>query len=273
MTTELQDQSQAYIQAFAQVVAERVAEKIIQSQKEAVVIFTASDIDIAQSLEALRVLREEGFSYHVLLTYSAEAILDRQAIQSALQPKNLWIDKPGQERLAYSYDTIIVPTLTVNTLAHLANCLTPSPAMATILSGVMRGKNVIATINGCCPDNETRANRGYILPEPLKEKLRTDMKTLASFGVKLCTADRLAERTRKAILPQFGVAQPSTLPSTRTALPSGLSPQEYTGGKVLSAGYLATCPPHTVLALPQGTLVTQMAQDEARRRNITLGNF
>ena len=162
----LAGQEQSVQGIIAQVIAERVAQKLLERQKHALVVYTGSDMGMEEGLENLRMLRrEDGFTYRVLLTKSAAGILDAAAIRSALEPAEFWVEKPGAppEALTARYDTILVPTLTVNTAAHVAACMADTPAAAIILDGLMRGKNVVVAVDGCCPDNPQRVQRGFQL--------------------------------------------------------------------------------------------------------------
>ena len=46
-----------------------------------------------------------------------------------------------------------------------------TPASAVILDGLMRGKNVVVNIDGCCPDHAERLKRGFHMAEPLKQAI------------------------------------------------------------------------------------------------------
>lgn len=208
-------EQERYIRSIvAQIFAERVVQKLIERQKQALVVYTGSNMGIETGLDCLRMLRrEEGFSYRVLLTRSAAELLDVSAIRSALEPEELWIETPGDspEALTVRYDTILVPAMTVNTAAHVAACMADTPAAAVILDGLMRGKNVIVAVDGCCPDNPERVRRGFHMTEALKNKLRENKNALRDFGAFLTTSDGLGETAKKAVLSfasAFGKQEP-----------------------------------------------------------------
>lgn len=233
----LAGQEQSVQGIIAQVIAERVAQKLLERQKHALVVYTGSDMGLEEGLENLRMLRrEDGFTYWVLLTKSAAGILDATAIRSALEPAEFWVEKPGAppEALTARYDTILVPTLTVNTAAHVAACMADTPAAAIILDGLMRGKNVVAAVDGCCPDNPERIRRGFHMAEGLKKKLREQKDTLRDYGAYLTTAGHLRETAKKAIAgfaPASAPAQPGLAETagSRQALGSTGQDMQYGG--------------------------------------------
>lgn len=204
---------QQYLQGIiAQVLAERVVQKLLGRQKQALVVYTGSNMGIEAGLENLRMLRQEdGFTYRVLLTKSAAGILDAAAIRSALEPEEFWVGQPGDspEAMTARYDTILVPALTVNTAAHVAACMADTPAAAIILDGLMRGKNVVVAVDGCCPDNPERLRRGFHMAEGLKKKLREQKDALRDYGAYLTTAGHLREAANQAIMSFAPAADPA----------------------------------------------------------------
>ena len=145
-------------EAFVEILAQRVVEKLLARQKQALVVYTGSNIGEAAALEAMGRLRGEGFTFRVLLSRGASGLLDVERLRSVLEPEKLWVETP--EALTARYDTILVPAMTVHTAAHVAACMADTPASAVILDGLMRGKNVVVNIDGCCPAPEARLPYG-----------------------------------------------------------------------------------------------------------------
>lgn len=281
------EQEQYVHSIVTQILAERVVQKLLERQKQALVVYTGSNMGIEPGLECLRMLRrEEGFTYRVLLTRSAAKLLDVSAIRSALEPEELWIETPGDspEALTARYDTILVPAMTVNTAAHVAACMADTPAAAIILDGLMRGKNVVVAVDGCCPDNPERIRRGFHMAEALKNKLQENKNALRDFGAFLTTSDGLGETTRKAVLsfasapgkPESNMQaasrpelliQPAGRPQSK---PDAGVYQVKLEGRVFSGKHIKSYPDHAVILVPKGTIVTQLVSDEARRRDIRI---
>ena len=117
-------------EAFVEILAQRVVEKLLARQKQALVVYTGSNIGEAAALEAMGRLRGEGFTFRVLLSRGASGLLDVERLRSVLEPEKLWVETP--EALTARYDTILVPAMTVHTAAHVAACMadTPAPAAA-----------------------------------------------------------------------------------------------------------------------------------------------
>ena len=273
------EQEQHIHSIVAQVLAERVAQKLLERQKKALVVYTGSNMGIDAGLECLRKLRmEDGFTYRVLLTRSAAELLDTSAICSALDPEEFWVEKPADspEALTARYDTILVHALTVNTAAHVAACMADTPAAAIILDGLMRGKNVVAAVDGCCPDNPERIRRGFRMTEALKGKLRENKDTLKSFGAFLTTSDQLRETAKKAIMSFASVSsfgRPEPKRQTENKPEKGMAAGTFRAeleGRVFSGKHIKAYPDHATIIVPKRTIITQLVSDEARRRDIRI---
>ncbi len=247
--------------SLAEEIARRVAEKLLARQKKALVVYTGSLLSFDAALDSLVRLRQEGFTYHVLLTTNAARILDTGRIEAALAPETLAIgesDRPP-ELYAAPFDTILVPALTAHTAARLAACMADTAAARVILNSMMRGKNVVVSVDGCCPDNEERAQKGYRMTEALKARLRENLETIRSYGATLARAKSFDRATLRAIAPSW--AQSPSRPA---------KPSYRHEGKVLSRTDVAALAPQSVLAVAPGCVITQLARDLAAERGIAI---
>ncbi len=246
-----------------------VVDKYKKLQKKALVIYTGSDIGFEEGLISLKKLADEGYEFDLLLSRGATKILEIAKIKEATKAKNVWMEcyEGTVEEKISQYHTIIVPSMTVHTLAHIVACMSNSTASETIFLALQKGKNVVVAIDGCCPDNVHRSARGFNTPEPLKAKLRENMETLKSYGATLTINKNLAHKVMKVTgveittnksQPQLTEKRDST--ATRT----------FISDKVVSAGHMRTIPNNGEAVISKGSLITQLARDEANRRNISL---
>lgn len=186
----------AVTEALVNEIVARVLLRLAEAQKRALVVFTGSLIGFEQSMAALKRLGEEGFRFTVYLSESGEALLDLERLRRALKPEAVFTGKERiPEQLAAEFATILVPAITVNTAAKLACCVSDTAATRIISNSMMRGKNVIIAVDGCCPDNPERALKGYHMTPSMKAQLRENMEKLKSFGASLTTIERLYEKT------------------------------------------------------------------------------
>lgn len=249
-------------------IAERVAEKIAMYNKKALVVFTGSLINFEDAMESLEKLRKDGFSFEVFLSESARLLLDLTKIKQILQPTEIYQDSHGlPEQLAKNFETVIVPTMTINTAAKIACCMADTPASRLISNAMMRGKNVIIGIDGCCPDNKERVAKGYKMTEPLKAQLRDNMRKMASYGAYLTTLEDLYDNTKKKVFYQG--------PKGEILYENKIETSENAGCRVLSKKVIgnvdilsnAGC---RVIKISRNALVTKLAEETALKNKIQL---
>lgn len=250
------------MEAIADEVIKRVRERIMQLQKNALVVCTGSALSFPTWIASLQRLQQQGFQYDLFLSESALRVLDVDAICKDLMFGRVWQNDPNAEAIAGKYPTMIVPALTINTASKVSACIADTPASRAILTSIMTGKNVVISVDGCCPDNEDRKDKGYVFTPALREKLRSNIEQMRAFGATLATAATLDERTLSAIgrIGWAGGAEEPPKPKT----------QHSCAGKIISRQIVAAVPNGGTLRIPQGSQITQLAADTAKTRGITL---
>lgn len=257
-------------EVIAEEVIKRVQDKLIALQKKALVVCTGATISKTAWLVSLQQLKEAGFTFDLFLTKSAVDLFDPWVLESTLTPGRIikGTSEETPEVLSRKYHTIIVPAMTIYTAAKVASCMGDTPASKIIFDGLMRGKNVVIAVDGCCPDNPTRAALGYCPPEPLKQALRDNMEKMRSYGATLTTAERLAKKTLSLIQGSgFAPAEPVV---KQQHTPAQTRNRNFLDVRVLGNSDILTCPSGSVLVVPSGCLVTQMALDTARGRGVVI---
>lgn len=260
------------VETIGEVVARRVSEKLIALQKKALVVCTGSTMGFSQWIVALQQLEQEGFTFDLYLSEAAAQILQVSAIRSAVSFGKVWLgesDTPP-EAIAAPYYTILVPAMTINTAAKIANSLADTPAARLVLNSMMKGKNVIVAVDGCCPDNPERAAKGYRMTEPLKAQLRQNLVRMQEFGAVLTTAGKLTSKTLRVIGASDAdvpAAACAALNPTAAA-PKKAAPTAKITRKVLGRQDVVQLPEGSVLRIPAGCQVTQLAMDIIRVRRI-----
>lgn len=269
-----QERKDLALTLLADELAERVVRKLLDRQKRALVVVTGAAIGVPTALEELKKLRSEGFTYHVLMTRGAMYVTGEAAVRAALDPEELWVESADRppELAAAQFDTILVPALTVNTAAHLANCMSDSPAAAMILSGLLKGKNVVIAVDGACPDNPKRAELGYHMTPAMRNALHGNLEKLRAYGGRLTPAEGMADAVRKAIhsfLPPQAAKAAAPAKAQGGAAGGGAIRPAMTG-KILSVKAVNTAPRGALILVPKGTIVTALASDEARKKGVTI---
>lgn len=229
-------------------ITQKVKENLMMPSKEAVVVFTGSTIGFDTSLKALEMLKAEGYGFSVYFTESAKHLLDTEKVKTVLAPRQI-LGGEGflPEQTAMQLETLIVPSMTINTAAKLAACFADTEATRLISTALMRGKRVIAAVDGCCPDNQQREKKGYVMAAQLKQQLRLNLDKLKGYGVTLTTAEKLYETITR---------------SKKEAEAKLESPAKF-DQKVLGEQDVEARKGEASIVVSSHTLVTQMAKEAA----------
>jgi hypothetical protein len=262
----------AIVEAIGEEVARRVSAKLIALQKKALVVCTASTMGFSQWLVGLQQLEQEGFTFDLYLSENAAKILQVSAIRSAVSFGKVWLGETDvpPEAIAASYYTILVPAMTVNTAAKIANSFCDNPASRLILNSMMKGKNVIIAVDGCCPDNEERAAKGYRMTEPLKAQLRQNLVRLQEFGAVLTTAGKIANKTLRVIGAAEATVPTATCGCTDLKKTKAAPAAAKVTRKVVGRQDVVNLPEGSVLKVPAGSQITQLAMDIIRVNRIQI---
>ncbi len=249
-------------------ITERVLERIAMYNKKALIVFTGSLMNFDEAMENLKRLRDDGFSFEVVLSESAKSILDLDKINNLLQPIEIYSNETYiPEQLANKFETIIVPTMTINTASKIANCMLDTPASRVILTAMMRGKNVIVGVDGCCPDNKERVAKGYKMTDMLKAQLRENMKKMASYGAYLTTLENLYDNTKKKVLGQGPKGEPSMEKKVITSENSG---SVVLSKKVIGNADILLNAKCKIIKINKNAIVTKLAEETAQINKIQL---
>lgn len=267
----------AIIEAYCAEIARRVSEKLLEMQKKALVVCTGSTMGFSQWLVSLQQLQQAGFCFDLYLSQNAVQILDLTVLKSAVKFGTIWTGDSEQppEVVAAPYPTILVPAMTVNTAAKIAACTADTPAARVIFNSMMRGKNVVVVTDGCCPDHEARVAKGYHIPEPLKVQLRNNLVKLQEYGATLTSAEKLCSKTLKVIGESVVPLQPASqsVKSSTSATPrstvASATIVDITR-RIIGRQDVAMLPSGSVLRVPRGCQITQMAMDTARAKGVTV---
>ena len=90
--------------------------------------------------------------------------------------------------------------MTLNCAAHVAACQADTAGSRMIFDSLLRKKNVIIAIDGCCPDNGERREMGYEIGVGLRERLRSNIEDIRSYGAHVTVAENLYRKTMMAIM-------------------------------------------------------------------------
>lgn len=257
-------------------ITELVVKRLQERHTKALVVYTDTVIGAVAALKNLQELRKQGFQFDVLMSRGAYENQNVTEICDALEPENLWIERgKGKSKISVSpYEAILVPALTANAVAHLAAGMTDTLATETIMDGLMRGKTVVISINGGCPDCLAEADNEIQMTEPLKKKLRSNLETLREYGAKLTKAEQMKEITMLLLQQTVSAKAAAALAETRVVPQQNEATEKNLTkvfpGKLLSAADVQDYVERGVIRVTHRTMVTHLAAEEAHKKHIKI---
>ena len=265
-------------------IVEKVIEKIIDKSKRGLLLFTGATIGYCQAIESINKLKMEGWEFDVVMSKSAQEVLTVDNVRKSIGIENIITDADGSviKELLQKNNIIIIPTLTMNSAAKLANCISDTLVTNIVSKALFSGKPVVASINGCCPENEERRSiYGDNLSDFHKKRLSSNLEVLREYNIKLTSSENLYEKVNKTLFKSFDLYKSksssiskvnSNIEISKKAAPkadkSSLSIK--INKKVLSRRDIWDNKMYNTIFLSRNTLITDLARDEAQRLNIKL---
>lgn len=256
---------QALIDEIVAKVVTLVRAKIIAAvpKQRVLMLFSGASTGYVVGMDTIRMLTQANHDLTVFMTASALYVIGEENVRQAgareiITPQQ-WVSTPG---LVRETDLVLVPTLSMNTAAHLALGLMDSLFSTLVLGALLANKPVIAVYNGADP----YGNGGLVFSDnfvgspALRAKMAEHLTTLTQYGVNLVREEAFIDQVMRQM--QTDTTQ---LPHT-PSLPA----VRISSSAILTESDLLSYQPGTILTLPLNTRLTPLAQEYAQRRNLKL---
>ncbi len=271
------------IESIIDTIVDKVIEKIIEKSKRGILLFTGATIGYNEAIESISKLKMEGWEFDVVMSKSATEVLSEEDIKKSIDVEKIINDnKYDIKELLQRNSIVIVPTLTINSAAKIANCISDTLVTNIISKALMLRKPVVASINGCCPENEERKIiYGDNLSDLYKKKLSENLEALRNYNIRLSSSENLYNNVNKMLLKSFNLYRPdksNTLNKTNISneinkcTPKSEEKLYFAkiNKKVLSRKDIWDNKKFNTIFINQNTLITDLARDEAEKLNIKL---
>jgi hypothetical protein len=223
----------------------------------------------------MRTLADAGWMMRFALSRSARTILTPERFRAfgADLPPASDADDADVDGLLDGNASVLVPLLSVTTAAKVACGIQDSLPSRLLARALERGMPVLAAFDGCCPDNPQRLARGFSVTDAYKARLHANVAALKSYGIRLVVAGEMASvaavlMAGRAPIPTAGFTA-QIAPPTFSAEVSR-EKEAPVGGKRIFSRADAMGYREEELRLGQDVLVTPLAADELRIRNVRL---
>jgi hypothetical protein len=285
------DLENALVSTIVGYISDQIVLRYMDACKTATVLFSGALIGYGDAVAALKELKEQGWKFTAVLSKAAGQVLTEERIRNDIDPEAIYVEGApiNGRQIIDDNQYVIIPELTINTAAKVANCISDNLLTNMISRAMATGKPVIASIDGCCPDSSIRAKLGFNVTEAYKARMRRNLEDLKSYGIVLTVNSNLCHKLTKVYESSFAFSREDI---EKKASGDSVSDQkapaaddnaccckvisEETGGSaridknVVSRLDIATCSGCKTIIVSKTAVVTDLASDEAMKRGIVI---
>ncbi len=248
-------------------IAEEVLKRLKNPPKNALVVFTGGAIGFNESMAQIKKLKNDKWNLSVVLSKSAEYVLTPKLIKDSLGIDEVYLESEinGINELFVGVDTIILPTLTMNTAAKISLCISDTLATNIVSNAIMKGIEVVAVKDACDLENPTRLSLGYNKsPAQYINTMKYHMKIIKEYGIKLVDSYELYD----SIIGNETSKQNTYVVSTNNP-EIDLNRQEiYLNKKVVTREDVMNA--NQDIVVDKNTIITSLAKEVAGKIGVTI---
>lgn len=264
-------------ETIREVVARAVAAEVLRRYNarsiSTTAFLTGALLDIRFVMDALCNLQGNGFDIRAVLSKSAERLIGVDAVKDVLSCDEVYPEDHASSAVWDTAELILIPTLTVNTAAKVAQCICDSVIPDAISKSLMTGKLVIAAVEGSCPECKQRMEKyAGKIPPSYAAALTRNLGMMREYGVVLTSAKNFERQVRITAvekLRSLGGAEASCAlqPSVPKPVVRRVS---VTGKRIVGIADLMNMSPGGSVSIGSNAIVTQLAADYAGSHGITI---
>lgn len=268
-------------------ISDQVILRYMDACKSATVLFTGALIGYGDAVESLNELKNDGWKLTAVLSKAASEVLTAERIKKDINPDVIYVEGAPVDGRKIIDDNalVIIPTLTINTAAKIANCISDNLLTNMISRAMSTGKPIIAAVDGCCPDNEIRAKIGFKVTDAYKKRMRRNLEDIQSYGIILTVDKKLSKKVDRVFGSTFNFEVPSAnvkmavmeaqKDATTQAVEKIVKSEKVSTSlkldkKVIGRVDIAKNARYNTIIVREDAVVTGLAVDEARNRGITI---
>ena len=219
-------------------------------EKNAIIVFNGSNINLDERINYIKELKKQGMKISLAFSFMAEEILDMEKIISSLNPIKIYREEDifKLKDIAENYSLIIGPNITMNTLSKVALGMVDSFISTMIWTFLYQGKKTYLDFNSV---------RNYL-----------------GIETKNTSISNMAENYIKQVL-EMGVIEInqedySKINTEKSIVKSKEIIENNQRKRVITEKDILNLKGSEVLILPIGSIVTPLAKDKAREKNIKI---
>ncbi|MCI5504310.1 MAG: flavoprotein [Anaerobutyricum sp.] len=277
----------ALMSTIVEYISDQIVLRYMDACKKAAVLFSGALIGYTDAVASLNELKKEGWELTVVMSKAAAEVLTEERIKNDIDPEAIFVEGApvNGRQIIDDNQFVIIPALTINTAAKVANCISDNLLTNMISRAMATGKPIVAAIDGCCPDNEVRAKIGFKVTDAYKARMRSNLEAIQSYGINLTVDRNLCQKVNKVYTASFDFPVPGSdaKPEPKTTKEATTKPacgcmvaktveskSIRLDKKVIGRVDIAKNARYQTIVVGSDALVTGLASDEAYNRGITI---
>jgi len=194
----------AVILVISSEIAERINKKLEIEKNRILVIFSGGAYGFSEAVASLRYLQEAGYDITYVLTESGDKVLREENIKNLLKTDKVYVEgRDNLKNLVRSSKILILPTLTANSAAKIANGISDTSLTRAASGFILDRKPIFAATNSCCPEDKERVKYlSHPINEFYKKQMTENMEKIEKFGVKFSFSKNIGKKVLNHIKNQ-----------------------------------------------------------------------
>jgi len=272
------DFENALMSTIVDYISDQIVLRYMEACKKAVVLFSGALIGYQDAVPALNELKKDGWKLTAVLSKAAGEVLTKERIKNDIDPEAIFVEGApvNGRQIIDDNQFVIIPELTINTAAKVANCISDNLLTNMISRAMATGKPIVAAIDGCCPDNAVRAKIGFKVTDAYKARMRRNLEDLQDYGIVLTVNANLCHKVNKVYTSSFDFPKPDSDDKACTVAPAMKAQPMSSGGsvkldkKVIGRIDIAKNLNCGAIMVRSDAIITGLAWDEALKRGINI---
>lgn len=268
----------ALMSTIVEYISDQVVLRYMEACKRAVVLFSGALIGYNDAVPALNELKEQGWKLTAVLSRAAGEVLTEERIRNDIGPEAIFVEGApvNGRQIIDDNQFVIIPELTINTAAKVANCISDNLLTNMISRAMATGKPIVAAVDGCCPDNAVRAKIGFKVTDAYKARMRRNLEDLQAYGIVLTVNANLCHKVNKVYKSSFSFPVPDSGKEACSAAPAVSMKVIPAGGnvrlekKVIGRIDIARNSNCDTIMVRSDAIITGLARDEALKWGINI---
>lgn len=217
----------------------------------ALIVFTGSNIGLDKRLEDIKALKYMGMKMSVAFSFMADKLLDTNKIINLLSPYNVYKEEDifKLQSISRAYPLIIGPNITINTLSKVSLGLIDSFIPNLIWTGLYLGGKVYLDFTSV---------REYLGEETQNKEIQKILQSYIDNVIKMGVIEIKQDNYHQII--GTGEINSKTIDNKNIIQDK----------KVITESDILNLNPNNKLLLPKGSIITPLAKDKAREKNIQI---